>query len=76
MINTYQLAARVNHKAGPDDNPEWMPAGTMAWACAENIKANRATIGGLRADPQAAYYRRVLLEAKLFYSQSLTRFGK
>lgn len=76
LINTYQLAARINHKAGPADDPEWMPAGTMAWACAENVKANRATVSGLRADPKAAYYRRVPLEPSLFDSSSLTRYGK
>ncbi len=76
LINTYQLSVWTNHPIGPSDNPEWMPAGTMAYACAEYVKANRATIGGLRADPQAAYHRRVPLEANLFDSMSLTRFGK
>jgi len=76
LINTYQLAARVNHRAGPADDPEWLPAGTMAWACAENVKANRATVSGLRADPKAAYYRRVPLEPSLFDSSTLTRYGK
>jgi hypothetical protein len=76
LVNTYQLAARVNHQAGPADDPEWMPAGTMAWACAENVKMNRATVSGMRADPQAPYYRRIPVEANLFESAALTRFGK
>ncbi len=76
LVNTYQLAARVNHQAGPANDPEWMPAGTMAWACAENVKLNRASVSGLRADPKAPYYRRVPLEPSLFESSSLTRYGK
>ncbi len=76
LINTYQLTARVNHRVGSGDDPEWVPAGTMAYACAENVKANRATASGLRAYPQAPYYRRVPLAPNLFDSTSLTRFGK
>ena len=76
LVNTYQLSTWLNHPVGPGDDAEWLPAGTMAYACAENFKANRATIGGLRADPQAAYYRRVPIEANLFDPQTLQRFGK
>jgi len=76
LLNTYQLTAWMNHPVGPGDDAEWLPAGTMAYACAENVKANRATIGGLRADPQAAYHRRVPMEATLFDPQTLQRFGK
>jgi hypothetical protein len=76
LINTYQLSAWINYPVGPADDPEWLPAGTMAYACAENVKANRATIGGLRPDPQAAYHRRVPTDANLFDPQSLQRVGK
>jgi len=76
LINTYQLTARVNHRAGPPDHPEWLAAGTMAYACAENVKANRATASGLRPDPQAPYYRRVPIDHNLFDAAALTRFGK
>jgi hypothetical protein len=48
----------------------------MAWACAENFKLNRATLGGMRSDPAAPAYRRVPLESNLFESMALTRFGK
>ena len=75
-IHTYQLTSRVNQQAGPADDPEWMFVGTMSWACAENFKVNRATLGGMRADPTAPAYRRVPLEANLFDSMALTRFGK
>jgi hypothetical protein len=75
-VHTYQLTSRVNHKAGPDDNPEWVAMGTMAWACAENSKMNRATLGGLRADPTSAFNRRMPIDSTLFDSMALTRFGK
>jgi hypothetical protein len=76
QIHTYQLTSRINHRAGPADNPEWLPVGTFAWACAENTKMNRATISGMRSDPQAPYHRRMPVEAGLFDSTALTRFGK
>ena len=76
LVNTYQLTARVNHQAGSGEDPEWIAAGTIAWACAENVKMNRATVSGLRADPHAPFYRRVPLETNLFDSTALTRFGK
>jgi hypothetical protein len=76
QVHTYQLTSRVNQAAGPSDNQEWLPVGTIAWACAENTKANRATIGGMRPDPTAAFQRRVPLKGNLFDSMALTRFGK
>ncbi len=76
QVHTYQLTARVNHKAGDGDDAEWLPAGTMVYACAENTKMNRATCSGMRADPQSPFYRRVPLEPELFDSTALTRFGK
>ncbi|HSQ05955.1 MAG TPA: hypothetical protein VLN59_18090, partial [Burkholderiales bacterium] len=76
LVHIYQMLGRVNHSAGSGNDIEWMPATTQAWACAENLKMDRATLSGIRADPQAAYYRRVPLESNLFDSMSLTRFGK
>ena len=76
QVHTMQVTAYVNHVVGTGDNAEWMPAGTMVYACAENTKANRATLGGQRPEPQSPYYRRVPLAAGLFDSAALTRFGK
>ncbi len=76
LISDYQLIARVNHAAGPADAQEWLPIGTMVWACAENFKHDRATLGGLRADPKSPAYRRMPLPGNLFDSTSLQRFGK
>ncbi|HVN84137.1 MAG TPA: DUF1329 domain-containing protein [Candidatus Binatia bacterium] len=76
QVHTYQLTARINHQAGAGPDSEWMPAGTMVFACAENTKMNRATCSGIRDGAQAPYYRRVPLEENLFDSTSLTRYGK
>ena len=76
LIHDYEMMARVNHSAGSGDDIEWLPATTQVWACAENVKMDRATLSGMRADPQSAYTRRVPMEPNLFDSQSLTRFGK
>ena len=76
QVHTYQVLSQINHKAGPADNPEWLPGATMAWACAENTKMNRATAAGMRPDPQAPFYRRMPVEPALFDSTALTRFGK
>lgn len=76
LVNTYQLIARVNHKAGPDTDPEWLSIGTMSWACAENFKLNRASLSGMRANPNDAAYKRVTHPANLFDPMALQRFGK
>jgi hypothetical protein len=76
FVQDYQMQASVNHRAGEGNDAEWLPCSTIVWACAENIKMNRATLGGLRADPQSPAYRRMPVDPNLFESTSLTRFGK
>ena len=76
FMNSYQSISRVNQAAGPADNPEWIPVGTMSWQCAENTKQNRATVGGMRPDPSAPFIRRIPLQSSMFDSMALTRFGK
>jgi len=76
LVGNYELMARINHPYGSKDNPEWMPSGTQAWACAENIKMNRATASGLRAYPTAPYERRQPNKKGLFDHDVLKRFGK
>jgi hypothetical protein len=76
LLSIFQTSARVNSPVGPPDAQEWLPIGTMIWACAENVKRDRATLGGMRADPKSPAYRRMPLEASLFDSTTLHRFGK
>ncbi len=76
LVHSYQSQARINQKAGNPDDPEWVPVTTMVWACAENLKMDRASLSGLRSDPQAPSQRRVPMDSMLFDSMTLTRFGK
>lgn len=76
QIANYQVLARVNHAAGPEDAREWVPTTSMVWACAENIKLNRATLGGMRPYAEAAFYRRQKLDADIFEPAGLPRLGK
>ena len=73
VVHSYQTMARVNQKA---ENGEMMPAATQVWACAENFKMNRATLGGMRASPKAPFVRRIQIEPAIFDSQALARYGK
>lgn len=76
LTHSYQSQARVNQRAGADSDPEWVSSSSTVWACAENFKMERATLGGLRADAQAPAHRRVPVDAGMFDSMALTRFGK
>ncbi|HSQ00869.1 MAG TPA: DUF1329 domain-containing protein [Candidatus Dormibacteraeota bacterium] len=73
VVHSYQTMARINQQA---DNGEVMPASTTVWACAENFKMNRATLGGMRARPKAPFLRRPPIDPNLFDSQALARYGK
>ena len=73
VVHSYQTMARVNQQA---EDGEIMPGSTQVWACAENFKMNRATLGGMRADPKAPFVRRIQIDSNLFDSQALARYGK
>jgi hypothetical protein len=76
LVGNYFLMARINHPYGPEDKREWLPSSTQAYACAENIKMNRASVSGLRANPKAPSYRRISMQSGIFDSDALHRFGK
>jgi hypothetical protein len=76
LVHGYQTMARVNQAAGPENEREWLPASTLVWACAENFKMNRATLGGMRAHPKAEFIRRGKADLNVFDPQALNRFGK
>lgn len=76
LLNSYQSLNRFNSPQGPADNPEWFPVSTQVWQCAEAVKHDRATVAGMRPDPQAPFHRRIRLDPSLFDSTTLARFGK
>jgi len=73
VVHSYQTMARVNQPAG---DGEYIFASTQVWACAENFKMNRATLGGMRANPKAPFVRRGPMDPNLFDPQALSRYGK
>jgi hypothetical protein len=77
LVHVYQTMARVNQPAGPPGpDQEYVFASKQVWACAENFKMNRATLGGMRANPKAAFVRRAPIDTNVFDSQALSRYGK
>ncbi len=76
LIHAFQTMARVNQAAGPENEREWLPASTQVWACAENLKMNRATLGGMRPHLKAPFVRRMPVDPNLFDPQALQRYGK
>ncbi|HZP41405.1 MAG TPA: DUF1329 domain-containing protein [Candidatus Binatia bacterium] len=76
LVAEYQTMARVNHPAGPEDAREWLPLNTLVWACAENFRLNRATLGGMRPFPDAPFYARVPINPNIFDANSLVHYGK
>jgi len=73
VVHSYQTMARVNQPAA---DGEMIFASTQVWACAENFKMNRATLGGMRATPKSPFVRRKRLNSNLFDPQALSRYGK
>jgi hypothetical protein len=76
LVHEYQTMARVNHAAGPENDPEWISVSSQVWACAENFKLRRATLGGMRARPGAAFVSRAPIGPDIFASQRLVQYGK
>lgn len=72
-VHSYQTMARINQPAGDGES---IFASTQVWACAENFKMNRATLGGMRANPKAPFVRRIQIDSNIFDSQALARYGK
>lgn len=78
LLNTLQtLAYQKQELARPDGQHEWLWASSQSYQCAENVKMNRATLGGLL--PQGKDIpndRRVRYEPSFFDYTTLQRFGK
>ena len=76
LVGNYELTARINHKHGPEDDPQWVASGTLPYACAENVKQNRASVSGIHSFPKAPYESRRPHQKGLFDPDTLNRFGK
>jgi hypothetical protein len=77
LLNTLQIMAyKLQPYTRPDGTVDWINGSNMSFNVAENIKANRATVAGLKADPKAALDTHVTFEPAFFDMNSLSRFGK
>lgn len=79
LLNTLQVVTyqKVLLKRPTDGADQYLWASSFAYQCAENIKANRATIGGLLpAGKDVPNDRRVRYEPGFFDFATLSRFGK
>jgi hypothetical protein len=77
LVHDYQLLGQATQPAGPPGpDQEFVVAGKLVWACAENFKMNRATLGGMRAHPKAPFIRRAPIDTNVFDAQALARYGK
>lgn len=78
LLNTMQVIAYSHIEfTRPDGGKEYTQGSNMSYQCAENIKANRATIAGLMAPgPDPVTDSRIKFTDGFFDMQSLQRFGK
>jgi hypothetical protein len=73
LLNTYQVVTPTTARF--NDKEVWWGS-TFGYQCAENIKANRATVAGLVPAGDVPNDRRIPLEPSFFDYQTLSRSGK
>jgi len=73
LLNTYQVTGPPT--APYDDKERWLGS-TFGYQCAENVKANRATLAGPLPSGDVPEDRRLPLEPSFFDYATLNRFGK
>jgi len=78
LLNILQVVAYQKAELHrPDGGLDYLWRSTFAYQCAENVKMNRATLGGLLPKGKdVANDRRVTYEPSFFDSSMLQRFGK
>jgi hypothetical protein len=78
LLNTLQVltAGELRPFKRPDGRVDYLRGANMAYQCAENIKANRATVAGLKSDPKGGFDYFVTFSPALFDVNSLSRYGK
>ena len=77
LLNTFQVVAyNPRPYTRPDGKVDYNQSSNMNFQCAENIKAQRATVAGQKWNPNAALDLRVPYQPSFFDMNSLARFGK
>ena len=77
LLNTLQVIAyNLQKYTRPDGQVDYIQGSNMSYQVAENIKANRATVAGLKSNPKSALDVHVTYKPEFFDMNSLSRFGK
>jgi hypothetical protein len=77
LLNTLQtMGYNLKAMTRPDGTIDYIQGSNMSYNVAENIKANRATVAGLKSDPKAALDTHHPFDPAFFDMNSLSRFGK
>jgi len=77
LLNTLQtMGYNLKQMTRPDGTIDYIQGSNMSYNVAENIKANRATVAGLKSDPKAALDTHHPYDPAFFDMNSLSRFGK
>jgi hypothetical protein len=77
LLNTLQIMAyKLQPHKRPDGTVDYINGSNMSYNVAENIKANRATVAGLKSDAKSGLDSHVTFEPNFFDMNSLSRFGK
>lgn len=77
LLNDMQvLGYNLTKMTRPDGTVDYIQGSNLSFQCAENVKANRATIAGRKIAPAAALDVMVPYDPKDFTVESLARAGK
>ena len=77
LLNTLQvLAYNPQQLTRPDGKIDFVQGSNMAFQCAENVKAGRATVAGIKSAPNAGFDGRIVFTPRIFQLDQLSRFGK
>ncbi len=77
LLNVLQVMAyNLQPKQRPNGYTDYIQGSNMSYNVAENIKANRATVAGLKSNPNSALDSHVPYNPQFFDMNSLSRFGK
>jgi hypothetical protein len=77
LLNTLQIMGyKLQPVTRPDGTQDWINGSSMSYNVAENVKAGRATVAGLKSDPKAALDTHVPFDPVFYDMNSLSRFGK
>lgn len=77
LLNTLQVMAyNLIPKTRPTGEVDYIQGSNMSYNVAENVKANRATVAGLKSNPKSALDSHHPFDPGFFDMNSLSRFGK